>query len=85
MGSGGGIKVNLGKIKSIFPDFQISDFNLFDKITFLKWEVVFYNELWEEHRNLILVMASSMNCKILMEFIEVHSLQLQGNGQISGF
>ena len=77
--------MNLDKIKSIFPDFQIRDFNMFDQITFLKWEEVFDNELWEGHRNLILEMTSSVNYKILMEFIDVHSLQFQGNGQISGF
>lgn len=77
--------MNLDKIKSIFPNFQIRDFNIFDKITLLKWEPVFDNELWEEHRNLTLEMTSSLNYKILIEFIDVYSLRFQGNGQISGF
>ena len=40
--------MNLDKVKSIFPDFQMQDFNLFNKITFLKWETTVDNDSWEE-------------------------------------
>ena len=60
-------------------------YKMFDKITFLKWESVFDNESWEEHRNLILEMTSPDNYKILIECTNVGSFRFRGNGQISGF
>ena len=77
--------MNLAIIRSVFPDFDIKNFNMFDEIISLKWETIFDYESWEEHRNLVLEMTSSSNYKIQMEFIDVHSLRFQGNGQISGF
>ena len=50
-------QMNLDKVKSIFPDFQMQDFNLFNKITFLKWETTVDNDSWEEHTNLVLEMT----------------------------
>lgn len=77
--------MNLDKMKSVFPDFQMSHFNMFDKIIFLKWETILDNNSWEEHTNLILGMSSPDNYKILIEFKDVNSWYFRGNGQISGF
>ena len=77
--------MNLDKVKSIFPDFQIQDFNMFDKITFLKWETTVDNDSWEEHTNLVLEMTCPDKYKILIKFIDVNSWRFQGNGQIGGF
>lgn len=77
--------MNLDMIRSSFPDFQIENFRMFDQITLLKWEKVLDENSWEEHKNLILEMTSPDNYKILIEFIDVNSLQFRGNGQISGF
>lgn len=81
----GVVKMNLSVIKSFFPNFDITHFNMFDKIIFLKWETFFDNESWEEHKNLTLEMTGPDNYKILMEFTDVHSFRFQGDGQISGF
>lgn len=77
--------MNLSVIKTVFPDFDITNFNMFDEIIFLKWETVFDNESWEERKNLILEMTSSDNYKILIECKDVDSFCFRGNGQISGF
>ena len=77
--------MNIAIIKSVFPNFNIENFNIFDEIIFLKWETIFDNESWEEHRHLLLEMASSDNYKILIECKDVDSFRFQGNGQISGF
>jgi len=78
--------LNLDKLKTIFPDFQMENWNFFDTVISLKWETVFDDISWEEHKNLIVEMASlNHDCKILLEFIDVHSLRFQGNGQVSGF
>lgn len=77
--------MNLSIIKSFFPNFDITNFNMFDKIIFLKWETVFDNESWEEHKNLTLKMTCPENYKITIEYTDVRSFRFQGNGQISGF
>ena len=77
--------MNLDKIKSFFPDFKMCDFNMFEQITLLKWEPVFDNDTWEEHKNLFLEMTSADNCKITLECIDVEYLSFRGNGQILGF
>ena len=77
--------MNLSVIKSFFPNFDITNFNMFDKIIFLKWENVFDNESCEEHKNLILEMTSPDNYKILIECKDVNYFLFRGNGQISGF
>ena len=77
--------MNLDKIKSVFPDFQMNHFNMFDKVVFLKWETTLDNDSWEEHTNLILGMTSSDNYKIFIEFMDVKFWRFRGNGQISGF
>ena len=77
--------MNLTIMKSVFPDFDIENFHMFDEIVFLKWETVFDNESWEEHRNLVLEMVSPDDYKILMECKDVNSFRFQGNGQILGF
>lgn len=77
--------MNLSVMNSVFPDFDITNFNMFDKIIFLKWESVFDNESWKEHKNLILEMTSPNNYKILLEFKDVDSFCFHGDGQISGF
>ena len=58
---------------------------MFDEIITLKWETIFDNESWEEHKHLLLEMANSDNYKILIECKDVDSFRFQGNGQISGF
>ena len=35
--------MNLSITKSVFPDFDIEKFKMFDKVIFLKWENVFDN------------------------------------------
>lgn len=77
--------MNLAVIKSVFPDFCIENFTMFDEIISLKWEAVFDNESWEEHRNLMLEMTGSVNCKIFIECKDVDTFRFQGNGQILGF
>lgn len=77
--------MNLSITKSVFPDFDIEKFKMFDKVIFLKWESVFDNASWEEHKNLILELTSPNNYKILIECINVDSFRFRGNGQISGF
>ena len=77
--------MNLAIIKSVFPNFNIENFNMFDEIVSLKWETIFDDESWEEHRNLVLEMTSPDNYKILIECKDVDSFRFQGNGQISGF
>lgn len=77
--------MNLSVIQSVFPDFDITKFNMFDEIIFLKWETVFDNESWEKRKNLILEMTSPDNYKIFIECKDVDSFRFRGNGQISGF
>ncbi len=77
--------MNLDKMKSVFPDFQMSHFNMFDKVIFLKWETILDNNSWEQHTNLILGMTSPDHYKILIEFKDVNFWRFRGNGQISGF
>lgn len=77
--------MNLKKINSVFPEFCIGNFNIFDKIVFLKWETIFDCNSCEDHTNLLLEMTCPAGFKILMEFIDVSSWRFQGNGQVSGF
>lgn len=77
--------MNLSILKSAFPDFDITNFNMFDEIIFLKWETIFDNESWEERKNLILEMTSPDNYKIMIKCKDVDSFHFRGNGQISGF
>lgn len=56
--------VNLDKLKSFFPDFEMKDFCMFEKIISLKWEPIVDIGDWEEHKNLFLEMASADNYKI---------------------
>lgn len=77
--------MNLDKIKSFFPDFKISDFNMFEQLVSLKWEPVVNIDTWEEHQNLFLEMTNGNNYKILLECIGVELLHFRGNRQISGF
>lgn len=77
--------MNLDKIKSFFPDFKMSDFNMFEQITSLKWEPVVDIDTCEEHKNLFLEMTSTDNYKILLECIDVAFLCFRGNGQVLGF
>lgn len=77
--------VNLDKLKSFFPDFEMKDFCMFEKIISLKWEPIVDIGDWEEHKNLFLEMASADNYKILLECIDVVPLRFQGNEQVSGF
>lgn len=77
--------MNLDKIHSFFPDFKMSDFNMFEQIISLKWEPAVDTDTWEEHKNLLLEMTSADNYKILLECIDVVFLRFQGNGQVSGF
>lgn len=77
--------MNLDKIKSIFPDFQMSHFNMFDKVIFLKWKTILDNNSWKEHTNLILGMTGPDNYKILIEFKDVNFWRFRGNGKFSGF
>ncbi len=60
--------MNLSVMKSVFPNFELADFTMFDKIISLKWETVFDSESWEEYKILTLEMVSTDNYKILMEF-----------------
>lgn len=77
--------MNLDIIKSYFPDFKMSDFNMFEQIISLKWGPSFDINTWEEHKNLFLEMTSGDNYKILLECIDVAFLRFRGNGQVSGF
>ena len=72
-------------MQSVIPDFTIENFNLFDEIICLKWEKVFNDVLWVEHRNLILEMKSCTDYRIQMECKKVDSFRFRGNGKISGF
>ncbi len=77
--------MNLDKVKFVFPDFQIQDFNMFDKIMFLKWETTVGNDFGKEHTNLVLELTCPDKYKSLIEFIDVNSWRFHGNGQILGF
>ena len=77
--------MDLSIIQSVIPDFTIENFNLFDEIICLKWEMVFDDVLWVEHRNLILEMKSCTDYRIQMECKKVDSFRFRGNGKISGF
>lgn len=77
--------MNLSVMKSVFPNFELADFTMFDKIISLKWETVFDSESWEEYKILTLEMVSTDNCKILMEFIGVDLFRFEGDGRLSGF
>lgn len=81
----GGAEVELEKMKSVFPDFKIEHFSMFHTITSLKWENIYECQSGEGHRNLFLTMVCSEGYKILLEFTDVDSLCLRGNGQIAGF
>ena len=59
--------MDLSIMQSVIPDFTIENFNLFDEIICLKWEKVFDDVLWVEHRNLILEMKSYTDYRIQME------------------
>lgn len=58
--------MDLSIMQSVIPDFTIENFNLFDEIICLKWEMVFDDVLWVEHRNLILEMKSCTDYRIQM-------------------
>lgn len=77
--------MNLSVMKSVFPDFELANFDMFDRIIALKWETVFDSEFWEEHRNLTVEMTSPGGYKILIEFRDVVSFRFAGSGQIAGF
>lgn len=77
--------MNLDKIQSVIPEFQMKDFNMFDTITLLKWETSFDCASWEEHKNLILNLTSYHHYQLQLEFIDVTALRFQGTGQIAGF
>lgn len=76
--------MNIDKIKTVYPNFQINSFHMFDRIISLKWETVLDYESWEEHKNLVLEMSSPDNYQILLECVDVDSFRFCGNGQISG-
>ena len=59
--------MDLSIMQSVIPDFTIENFNLFDEIICLKWEMVFDDVLWVEHRNLILEMKCCTDYRIQME------------------
>ena len=46
--------MELEKIRSVFPDFQMEHFHMFDTITSLKWENIFVCESGEGHKTLLL-------------------------------
>ena len=77
--------MELERIRSVFPDFQMEHFHMFDTITSLKWENIFVCESGEEHKTLLLTLTSPDAYKIVLEFTDVHSLYFRGNRQISGF
>lgn len=77
--------MNLEKIRHLFPDFQIKNFNMFDTITLLKWETEFDEILGEEHRNLTLVMTSFNHYQIQLKFLGVKSLTVDSDGHVAGF
>lgn len=77
--------MDLSKIKYEFPDFCIDSFHMFDTIICLKWENVFDDKIFEEHKNITLEMSNHNNYKIIMECLNVHTFHFDGNGQISGF
>lgn len=77
--------LNLDKLRFFFPDFEMKDFCMFEKIISLKWEPVIDTEDWTEHKHLFLEMDSADHYKILLECIDVVSLHFQGNEQVSGF
>lgn len=77
--------MNLDSIRSILPNFQMGNFNMFNKITLLKWETKLDEHDWENITNLILEMISDENYKIIMEFLDVKSWYFDGDGQIKGF
>lgn len=56
--------MDLSIMQSVIPDFTIENFNLFDEIICLKWEMVFDDVLGVEHRNLILEMKSCTDYRI---------------------
>lgn len=79
------MEMNLAVIKSVFPYFDIENFNMFDEIISLKWETIYDYEFGEEHRNLIFKMTSPDHYQIVIAFQNVISFRFQGNGQILGF
>ena len=77
--------LNLRIIQSVLPEFDITNFNMFNEILSLKWEMLLDEETGEEVQYLTLEMRSLNNYKILMECKNVDSFRFQGNGMISGF
>ena len=53
--------MNLDSIRSILPSFQMGNFNMFNKITLLKWETKLDECDWGNITNLILEMISDEN------------------------
>ena len=66
--------MNLDSIRSILPSFQMGNFNMFNKITLLKWETKLDECDWGNITNLILEMI-----------LDVKSWCFDGDGQIKGF
>ncbi len=81
----GVIILNLLTIQSLFPNFNISDFKMFNEIISLNWETVIDDITFEKYKYLTLEMVSSTSYKILMEFKNVNSFRFKGDGKISGF
>ena len=77
--------MNLSIIQSVLPEFDITNFNMFNEILSLKWEMLLDEETGEEAQYLTLEIRSMNNYKILMECKNVDSFRFQGNGIISGF
>lgn len=77
--------MNLLTIQSLFPNFNVSDFKMFNEIISLNWETVIDDITFEKYKYLTLEMVSSTSYKILMEFKNVNSFRFKGDGKISGF
>lgn len=77
--------MDLERIRRIFPDFNIENFDLFDTVVLLEWGKRADCISGEEQKKLSMTMTGLNDYQIRMEFVNVHSLRFCGNGQISGF
>ncbi|HIY21620.1 MAG TPA: hypothetical protein H9841_06955 [Candidatus Flavonifractor merdigallinarum] len=76
--------MDLEPIRQWMPQFQCKDFDLFDTITRLVWEVT-EDSLGETQHILTLTMTSPRSYQIQLEFLGVTSFRFDGSESISGF
>lgn len=77
--------MNLEKIKSVIPEFEMSHFQIFQKITSLQWETENDFLLNKEYKVVTLTLASPDYYQIEIECFDTKYLQFSGHGEVLGF